>query len=193
MLDVRPTIDGGEQEKFPCAPETLLKFNFSSGCDLIVGDRLWPESKGRLSVPLSLSTLGRMLPRSHLSPSPLLWLWLPPDVTRLPVAAQPPEPVGWLYFSQLFSSAVSSEEFHTCLNCCGYFKSNSIKCKAACGEKWRQMWGSCVYPGATATLCLVTIQPLRPLKTVESSVGMGLVWNGALERSSVHLVQLSSM
>lgn len=39
---------------------------------VITGDRLWPESKGRLSVPLSLSPLGRMLPHAHLSPSPLL-------------------------------------------------------------------------------------------------------------------------
>lgn len=69
--------------------------------------------------------------------SPLLWLWLPPDVTPLLVAAQPPiaDLVVSVYFSQLFSSAVNSEEFHALLNHCSYFKSNGIECKARWGWK----------------------------------------------------------
>lgn len=154
LLSVR---GGGEQEKYPSAPQTLWSSTCVAMLCVITGDRLWPESKGRLSVPLSLSPLGRMLPHAHLSPSPLLWLWLPPDVTPLPVTAQPPDPVGLVCLSQLFSSAVSSEEFHTCLNCCSYFKSNSIKCKATCGEKYSlywQIWGSCIYPGVMVMPCV---------------------------------------
>lgn len=50
--------------------------------------------------------------------SPLLWLWLPPDVTPLLVTAQTlgTDFVVSVYLSQLFSLAVKFMEFRTLLN-----------------------------------------------------------------------------
>lgn len=50
--------------------------------------------------------------------SPLLWLWLPPDVTPLLVTAQTlvADFVVSVYLLQLFSLAVKFMEFHTLLN-----------------------------------------------------------------------------
>lgn len=83
----------------------------------IRGGKGWPGSKGRLSVPLfCVHALQDASSRPPLSP--LLWLWLPPDVTPLLVTTQTlgTDFVVSMYLSQLFSLAVKFMEFHTLLN-----------------------------------------------------------------------------
>lgn len=130
---------GGRIGKTPSCPPYPLKFSFLLCCDVMFNYRwqglAWVQRK---TVSSSLLVHAWQDASSRPPFSPLLWLWLPPDVTPLLVTAQPPvaDLVVLVYLSQLCSSAVNSEEFHTSLNCCSYFKSNSIKCKATCNEKY---------------------------------------------------------
>lgn len=89
----------GNRNSTPCPSKLDAVQSLVVELCLISGDRAWPESREGLAVPLSLSTLGRMLPHAHLSP--LLWLWLPPDVTALHVTACLPLPSS--YHTVLFS------------------------------------------------------------------------------------------
>lgn len=84
----------------------------------IRGGKGWPGSKGRLSVPLLFCVHARQDASSRPPLSPLLWLWLPPDVTPLLVTAQTlvADFVVSVYLSQLFSLVVKFMEFHTLLN-----------------------------------------------------------------------------
>lgn len=84
----------------------------------IRGGKRWPGSKRRLSVPLLFCVHARQDASSRPPLSPLLWLWLPPDVTPLLVTAQTlvADFVVSVYLSQLFSLAVKFMEFHTLLN-----------------------------------------------------------------------------
>lgn len=84
----------------------------------IRGGKGWPGSKGRLSIPLFFCVHARQDASSRPPLSPLLWLWLPPDVTPLLVTAQTlvADFVVPVYLSQLFSLAVKFMEFHTLLN-----------------------------------------------------------------------------
>lgn len=84
----------------------------------IRGGKGWPGSKGRLSIPLFSCVHARQDASSRPPLPPLLWLWLPPDVTPLLVTAQTfvADFVVSVYLSQLFSLAVKFMEFHTLLN-----------------------------------------------------------------------------
>lgn len=77
---------------------------------------LAPKRRLSSSSPFSVSR-ARQDASSRPPLSPLLWLWLPPDVTPL---LSPPGLVAdfvvSMYLSQLFSLAVKFMEFHTLLN-----------------------------------------------------------------------------
>lgn len=102
------------QKKLHRSPRQLIATSSSS----IRGGKGWPGSKGSLSVPLFFCVHARQDASSLPPLSPLLWLWLPPDVTPLLVTAQTlsTDFVVSMYLSQLFSLAVKFTEFHTLRN-----------------------------------------------------------------------------
>lgn len=139
------------QKKLHCFPRHLSAMSFYS----IRGGKGWPGSKGRLSIPLFFCVHARQDAFSRPPLSPLLWLWLPPDVTLLLVTTQTlsTDFVVSVYLSQLFSLAVKFMEFHTLLN--HYSVSFSWKRKYArsCMHKsWRE--GNASFNLRKVYLCL---------------------------------------
>lgn len=107
----------------------------------IRGGKGWPGSKRRLSFPLLFCVHAPQDASSRPPLSPLLWLWLPPDVTPLLVTAQTlvTDFVVSVYLSQLFSLAVKFMEFHTFLNHYGVSFSWERKYTRSCMCKsWRE-------------------------------------------------------
>lgn len=160
----------------------------TSSCS-IRGGKGWPGSKGRLSIPLFFCVHARQDASSRLPLSPLLWLWLPPDVTPLLVTAQTlvADFVVSVYLSQLFSLAVKFMEFHTFLNHYSVSFSREREYTRSCIY---QSWKAGNAPPNLREVCLCvpcTPPPLHMHSETElSSAGLGYLGSPFQSQGEVH-------